>query len=99
MSLTNNQAIKTMDTSIFIVVMGIFVTVGNAFLCCLVGTWTKDNFWRYADISYESLWYKFPIDLQPYLRLIIADAQRPCIFNGFGIIELNVTMFGKVFSV
>lgn len=72
-------------------------SAGNIFLYCYVGTFTTVKFLRFSDVAYESLWYKFPIELQKYLRLIIADAQRPRAFDGFGFMDLNLVSFVKVF--
>lgn len=85
-----------MDIRIFIVLLSMVVNAGNVFLCCFVGSATKEIFWRYGDISYGSVWYQFPIRLQKYVLLIIVDAQRPRVFSGLGIIELNLIAFGKV---
>lgn len=63
---------------------------------CLIGTNTTENYLRYANAPYESLWYKYPIDLQQYVTLIIANAQRPRVFRGFSTIDLNLEVFTKV---
>lgn len=72
---------------------------GNIFLYCYVGSITTDIFLQYADATYESLWYEFPENIQKYLRLIIADAQRRRIFKGIGIIELNLIVFAGVMRI
>lgn len=66
------------------------------FLYCFVGSLTTDQFHRFGDISYEFEWYQLPIDLQKYLTLIIADAQRPQVFTGFNIIDSSLMTFTKV---
>lgn len=91
-----DQVMKSLNSNIFIVLQCVPLGTGYVFLFCSVGSYTTDNFLRFADISYESLWYKFPPDLQKYLRLIIADAQRPQVFRGFGIVDLNLMAFAKV---
>lgn len=85
-----------MDIGIFVASMSIIMSTGNIFLYCFVGSFTTENFWRYADASYETLWYKFPVNLQKYLRMIIANAHRPRIFNGLGIINLSLMSFMMV---
>lgn len=85
-----------MDKEIIIASIGICMSSGNIFLYCYVGSTTTDNFLQYADTTYESLWYKFPVDLQKYLRLIIADAQHRRVFKGLGIIDLNLIVFAGV---
>lgn len=85
-----------MDMSILVVIMSIIMSTSSIFLYCFVGTLTTTIFWQYATVSYESLWYKFPVNLQQYVRMIAANAQRPHIFSGIGIIDLNMTFFMKV---
>lgn len=72
------------------------MSTGTVFLYCYVGTFTTAQFLNYGDASYKSLWYRYPLDLQKAVQLIIADAQRPLIFHGFGIIDLNLMVFTKV---
>lgn len=78
------------------VVGAAFMSTGTVFLYCLTGSFTTNQFLRFADEAYESMWYKFPVDLQQYLRLIIANAQRRRVFHGFNFIELSLMTFGKV---
>lgn len=87
---------KSMNFNIIILLICASTSTGCVFLFCSIGSFTTDNFLRFADISYESLWYNFPVDLQKYLLLIIADAQRPRIFQGLGIINLNLATFTQV---
>lgn len=90
------QVIKYADIGIFVASMSIIMSTGNIFLYCYVGSSTTDFFHRYADVSFESVWYKFPTKLQQYLRLIIADGHRARIFTGLGIIDLNLILFTRV---
>lgn len=71
----------------------------NIFLFCFIGTFVSEKFSRFAHTTYESQWYKFPIRLQPFVRLIIADAQRPRNFNGLGIFDLNLALFTRVIPI
>lgn len=88
-----------MDTEkIVMLIIGLIMSIGNIFIYCFVGSFTTDNFFRYAEISYESLWYQLPVNLQQYLRLIISNAQRPQIFNGLRIFDLSFMLFTRVLS-
>lgn len=69
---------------------------GNVLLYCYVGTFTTTQFSNYGDAAYESAWYKYPLNLRKAVQMIIADAQRPLIFYGFGVIDLNLITFTKV---
>lgn len=90
------QVLESFDSNIFFLLMCASLSTGCVFFFCSVGSYTTDNFLRFADISYESLWYKLPVHLQKYLPLIIADAQRPRFFRGLGIVNLNLMAFTKV---
>lgn len=90
------QAMKMIDLDMLaMIVIGVLMSISTVYLYCFIGSLTTDHFFRYGDISYESQWYK-PIDLQKSVQLIIADAQRPIIFHGFHIIELNIPGFTMV---
>lgn len=81
------------DISIMVKLLSIPMSAGFTYLCCFVCTFTTESFLRYASYSYESLWYKWPINLQRILLLIILDAQRPQAFDGFEIINLDSPAF------
>lgn len=74
----------------------VLLSTGNTFLYCFVGSLTTDQFRRYGDIAYEFKWYNLPIDMQKYFPLIIGNAQRPKVFTGLNIIDLNLSAFTKV---
>lgn len=93
---TQFQVTKTLNMRIYIALLGIVVCSGSVLLCCYVGSFTMDTFECYASTSYESLWYKFPNGLQKYVLLIIAEAQRPKAFEGFGFFLLDLVTFSKV---
>lgn len=85
-----------MDMGVILGIMTTIMGTGNIFLYCFVGTLTTDIFARYADFSYESVWYKIPVELQKYLLLVVVDAQNPHAFDGFGFIQLDLVFFMKV---
>lgn len=99
LNFTSIQVIKTIDIEILVLTFGIIMSTGFIFVYCYVGSSTTDHFWQYGDVSYDSLWYVLPINLQQCLRLIIADAQRPRVFTGLGIIDLNLSLFAQVLSI
>lgn len=91
------QVIKAMDLHILQLLFMASFYWGFTYMYCHIGQINTDNFLRYAQVPYEALWYRHPIDLQKCLRLIMAEAQRPCVFQGIGLIDLNLETFGKVF--
>lgn len=85
-----------MSSNIAILLLGVPFSTGIVYLFCVIGSYTTNNFAGFADASYESLWHKFPVDLQKYLQMIIADGQRPMVFQGLGIVDLNLMAFTQV---
>lgn len=92
----NLQATKRLDLNILVFFNALLSSDFAVFLYCYIGSLTTDQFLRYGDISYESGWYRLPIDLQTFIELIIADGQRSLSFHGFNIINLNLNAFTKV---
>lgn len=84
------QMIKSLDFNICMMFLSVSLSSGTVFLYCWVGSFTTHNFSRFANASYDSLWYKLPIKLQKNLLPIIAAAQRPHIFHGFDLIDVNL---------
>lgn len=93
------QAMKHLDLNVLLLIIAFQMATGIVFLYCFTGSMATEQFFRYGNVSFESDWYKFPIELQKYVLLIIANAQQPKIFNGFSIIDLNLLAFTKVNSV
>lgn len=90
------QILKSIDFNIFVVLISVSMGSGTVLLYCYVGTFTTTQFLYYADATYESAWYSYPLNMQKAVQMIIADAQRPLIFYGFGVIDLNLITFTKV---
>lgn len=76
--------------------IGVPTSTGVVFLYCYVGSLTTDQFLRFGNIAYESEWFKMTVEQQKLIQLIIADAQRPLVFHGLQLINLNLEAFGKV---
>lgn len=92
----DSQATKKMDQNIFVLINCLISGLVFVFAYCYAGSMTTEQFLRYADVSYGTLWYLLPPDLQRYFAFIIADAQRPLIFDGLRIIDLNLSAFTNI---
>lgn len=90
------QAMKHLDLNFFVLCIGANTSIGTIFLYCFVGSLTTEQSLRFVDISYESQWYKLSMDQQKIIHILMVNAQRPLIFSGFQIIELNLITFIKV---
>lgn len=59
--------------------------------------WTNyANKLSFADLLYESKWRRLPDRLQKLFIMMIANAQRPLNYHGFGLAFLNLYTFGAV---
>lgn len=85
-----------MDPHIMITFLGIIMSTGIIFMYCLLGTLTTTVFLRYAESAYNSLWYRYPNELQKYSLQIIANSQHLLRFNALGIFDLDLVLFTKV---
>lgn len=50
---------------------------------CSNGTVVTHSSSSLATKFYDSLWYKYPTKLQPFLILMMANAQKPFYFSGY----------------
>lgn len=92
----SSQLFVQADFKVFLVTLAVFLSTGVVFIYCYVGTFTTEQFLLYADITYESKWYKFPVPLQKLLTILLAYSQRPRYFNGYGLIDLTLVTFTTV---
>lgn len=76
--------------------MALLVGTTNLFFWCFFGKLTSESYARIADYLYESNWQDLPVELRKYFILLIANAQRPIFYHGFGIAVLNLETFCKV---
>lgn len=90
------QAASNLDLSFVVWMIGLPMSVGTVFLYCYVGSSTTSQFLRYGDITYMSNWLELPIELQKCIHVLIANTQRPLIYNGLNLIDLNLMTFAKV---
>lgn len=82
-----------------ITVLTIVVSMSLLFLYCYYGKIATDSFEEMADCLYQSNWQSLPIELQKYIVFMIANAQRPIIYHGFGVVNLDLQTFTKVNDV
>lgn len=73
-----------------------FVGCSNLFVYCFFGKMATESFMNIADSFYESNWQSLPNETQKYFIVIIANAQKPIYYYGFGIAILNLESFCSV---
>lgn len=85
-----------MNVLIITVLNIIAISTANLYLYCFGGSVVTENCGLFADILFESNWYKMPNRLQKYYILMIADTQRPIHLEGHGLVRLSMEAFGRV---
>ena len=70
--------------------------ISNLFLCCFFGKLTSESYACIADYLFDLNWHGMPLDLQKYFIMMIANAQIPLNYRGYGTLEMNLQTFTKV---
>lgn len=81
------------------VLMLIFLNMLNLFLYCFFGRMATESFEQMAICLYQANWPVLPNHLQKYFLLMIANAQRPLYYHGFGMVAMNLQTFTKVLMI
>lgn len=79
-----------------ILLLAAFIGCSNMFVYCYFGKMATESFINIADSFYESNWRGLPIAIQKYFVVVIANAQIPIYYNGFGVAILNLENFCQV---
>lgn len=90
------QNLNRGSLTVFVVLVSVCVAISNLFLYCHYGDVTTESFLRFDDSIYELKWYDLPTNLQRPLIAMIANAQKPLYYHGFGIFHLNLQLFTQV---
>lgn len=90
------QAIHNLSVEFILMALAMLVGGLNLFCYCYYGKYVTDNYASFAARVYHSNWMDLPIDLQKSIRMMIANAQIPLNYRGYGAINLNLDTFAKV---
>ncbi|XP_055307926.1 odorant receptor 85c-like [Sitodiplosis mosellana] len=89
-------ALKHLDFGFCFMFIVVIISASNLSLWCYFGTLATESFEKMALCLYESNWLDLPIHLQKYYVIMIANAQRPLLYHGFGFITLNMNTFARL---
>lgn len=64
-------------------IISFVVTVGWIFCFCHFGSQTTERFENIGIFVYELNWYRYPIELQKHLQMIILSSQKGCYIEGY----------------
>lgn len=76
--------------------MAIFTSQLLLFLYCYFGKIASDSSFGIADLLFNANWQALPIELQKYVITMIAIAQHPLHYDGFGVAVLHLETYTKV---
>lgn len=65
-------------------------------LFCYFGNLVTAQFIEVADIAYLTIWYDYPLPLQPFVMLMMARAQKPKLITGFKMTRCTLESFKNV---
>lgn len=90
------QMLQNLSFEILLMIFAVTISGMTLFLYCYYGKYATDCQAAFALSAYEMDWINFPIEFQRYFILIIANAQLPLSYHGYGIVDLNLETFAKV---
>ena len=92
----HSQQFQHISFDIFIVLVAISVGVSNLFLYCFLGKVASESYEKMANALYKSDWTSLSNNYQKYFIVMIAHAQKPVFYHGFGMAIMNLQTFNKV---
>lgn len=87
---------KHLDVGFILIVIAINVSGSNLFLYCFFGQSANDIYLEIADSYFNAKWIQLSPKLQKYFIIMIANAQRPLYYDGFGVAYLELNTFLRV---
>lgn len=90
------QQMQQVNFDICLYIMLAIFALAILFLYCYFGEMASNSFEKMINLLFECNWSILPVDLQKYLIIMIANAQRPIFYHGFHVIILNLETFGNV---
>lgn len=85
-----------MGMELFVVIFAVGVSALTLFYYCYHGQNATDYYAAFADCLYGSEWMYLSTILQKPFVFMIAHAQTPRQYHGYGIVSLNLETFAKV---
>lgn len=90
------QIVQDMGIELFLIIFGVSLSALTLFYYCYHGQSATDYLAAFADCLYGSEWMNLSTMLQKPFVFMIAHAQIPRQYHGYGIVSLNLETFSKV---
>lgn len=87
---------KHLDYNILVISTGVLAGTSNLFAYCYLGKMATHSYENMAKCLYDCNWHELSPKLQKYIVVMMANAQRPVYYDGFGVAVLNLETFTKV---
>lgn len=71
----------------------ISVMIFMMFVFCYFGDVVTTKSAAVADKAYQTMWYMYPVRMQPYIILIMLQSQKPFFLKGFDLISCSLENF------
>lgn len=75
-----------------VILVGMLILFGY----CYFGKMATESYLKMADCLYGLNWHELDLKYQKYFVIMMANAQRPIYYHGFGVAILNLETFLKV---
>lgn len=85
--------LQHMTKDLGIIVTIFMVTSCNLFIYCYFGKLATESYEEMACCLYNANWTDLSVNLQKYFIIMIANAQRPNKYHGFGVAILDLKLF------
>lgn len=82
--------------SVALLLTGVLVGMATLFLYCYFGKLAIECYEQMPLCLFQSNWPELPAHLQKYFILMIANAQRPLRYHGFGCTVLDLNTFSNL---
>lgn len=79
-----------------LVLLGMCVSLMTILIYCYTGSSATATLGELADVAYHSKWYTYDLKQRKWLIIIIANCQKPLIFDGFKVTQLSLATFARV---
>ena len=72
------------------------VSGANLYFYCYYGNRASNDYSQMAHILFESNWNEQSVEVQKFIKMMIANAQRPLFYHGLRIVHLDLQTYLKM---
>lgn len=90
------QQFQNLDFEVLTVTLLLMINWSILLLYCFFGKVATSSYEDMIDYLYFANWTESPIVLQKEFVILLANAQKPLSYHGFGVVFLNLETFTKV---